>query len=65
MHSTPWSEEDLFFLRDMLRRGSSFAEIAGFVGRSELEVCQTAKELEARRKAFRLSRTGHRPPPEL
>jgi hypothetical protein len=56
MHSTaPWSKDYIFFLEDMLRRGSSFAEIAGFLQRSELEISEKAKELEVKRKRRRFS----------
>jgi hypothetical protein len=59
MHSTaPWSKDYIFFLEDMLRRGSSFAEIAGFLQRSELEISEKAKELEVKRKRRRFSRTS-------
>jgi hypothetical protein len=59
MHSiAPWSNDDLFFLEDMLRRGSSFAELAGFLQRSQLEISHKAKELEVKRKRGRLLRTA-------
>jgi hypothetical protein len=46
MDSTaPWCKQDLFFLDDALRRGSSFAEVAGFLCRREGEVREKAKEL--------------------
>jgi hypothetical protein len=46
MDSTaPWCKQDLFFLDDALRRGSSFAEVAGFLCRHEGEVREKAKEL--------------------
>jgi hypothetical protein len=69
MHSTaPWCNQDLFFLQNALRRGSSFAEVAGFLCRHEGEVREKAKELgihtvrepcAARRKGSR-GRTGAR-----
>jgi hypothetical protein len=46
MDSTaPWCKQDLFFLDDALRRGSSFAEVAGFLCRHEGEVREKAREL--------------------
>ena len=45
MDSTaPWCKQDLFFLDDALRRGSSFAEVAGFLCRHEGEVREKPKE---------------------
>jgi hypothetical protein len=41
----PWSKPDLLFLQDALRRGLSFAQVAGFLRRTEDEVRQKAKEL--------------------
>jgi hypothetical protein len=41
----PWSQADLFFLGDALRRGLSLAQVAGFLGRTEDEVRQKAQEL--------------------
>jgi hypothetical protein len=51
-------ERRSIFLEDMLRRGSPFAEIAGFLQRSELEISEKAKELEVKRKRRRFSRTA-------
>jgi hypothetical protein len=46
MHSAvPWCNQDLFFLEDSVRRGRSFAEVAGFLCRHEDEVREKAKEL--------------------
>lgn len=66
MHSTaPWCKQDLFFLEDMLRRGSSFAEVAGFLCRRPGEVSEKAKELgiytmsERSRPDMRASRSGN------
>jgi hypothetical protein len=39
-----WSTADLLFLRDTLRRGLSFAEVANFLGRTEDEVREKATE---------------------
>jgi hypothetical protein len=36
--TAPWSRQDLFFLKSSLRRGSSIAEVARFLGRHEGEV---------------------------
>jgi hypothetical protein len=47
--NAPWSKQDLFFLRSSLHRGSSFAEIARFLGRYEDEVREKAEELEIAR----------------
>jgi hypothetical protein len=41
-----WLKADLFFLRDALRRGLSFAEVASFLCRSEDEVREKAKEYD-------------------
>jgi hypothetical protein len=41
--SETWLRADLLFLRDALARGMSFAEVAGFLGRTEEEVRQKAK----------------------
>jgi hypothetical protein len=42
----PWVKKDLFFLEDSLRRGMSFAEVAGFLCRTEDEVRAKAKALK-------------------
>jgi hypothetical protein len=41
----PWSNADLLFLMDALKRGMSSAEVAGFLCRTENEVREKAKEL--------------------
>jgi hypothetical protein len=41
----PWANADLLFLKDALKRGMSFSEVAGFLRRTEDEVRQKAKEL--------------------
>jgi hypothetical protein len=41
----PWSQADLFFLMDALRRGLSVAQVAGFLGRTEDEVRGKAEKL--------------------
>jgi hypothetical protein len=41
----PWKSHDVFFLEDALARGMSYAEVAGFLGRSEEEVRAKAEEL--------------------
>jgi hypothetical protein len=43
--TAPWSSQDLLFLQDSLRRGSSLAEVAGFLARREDEVRHKAEEL--------------------
>jgi hypothetical protein len=46
MHSTAsWCNQDLFFLADALRRGMSFAAVAGFLGRGVGEVRDKAKHI--------------------
>jgi hypothetical protein len=45
----PWSRQDLFFVENSLQRGSSFAEIASFLGRDEDEVRQKAEDLKFKR----------------
>jgi hypothetical protein len=41
----PWDSQDLLFLKDALARGMSYAEAAGFLGRTEEEVRAKAEEL--------------------
>jgi hypothetical protein len=43
--ASAWSNADLYFLRHALEHGMSFAEVAGFLGRTEDEVREKAKEL--------------------
>jgi hypothetical protein len=43
--SALWCKQDLFFLTDALRRGMSFAEVAGFLGRGVGEVRHKAEQL--------------------
>jgi hypothetical protein len=43
--ATPWRRHDLFFLRESLRSGRPFAEVAGFLSRSENEVREKAEDL--------------------
>jgi hypothetical protein len=43
--TTSWRRQDVFFLADSLRRGRPFAEVAGFLSRSEDEVREKAEEL--------------------
>jgi hypothetical protein len=43
--SETWLRADLLFLRDALARGMSFAEVAGFLGRTEEEARQKAEEI--------------------
>jgi hypothetical protein len=40
-----WCNQDLFFLTDALRRGMSFPEVAGFLGRDVGEVRDKAEHL--------------------
>jgi hypothetical protein len=42
--SEPWLKSDLLFLKDSLAHGMSYAEVAGFLGRTEEEVRQKAEE---------------------
>jgi hypothetical protein len=42
--SEPWLKSDLLFLKDSLARGMSYAEVAGFLGRTEEEVRRKAEE---------------------
>jgi hypothetical protein len=54
MDSTgPWSKQDLFFLDDALRRGLSFAEVAGFLRRNVDEIREKARELGIAREDFK------------
>ena len=41
-----WSKADLFFLDDALRRGMSAENVAGFLGRPEVEVREKAQQLD-------------------
>jgi hypothetical protein len=41
-----WLRSDLLFLKAALARGMSYAEVAGFLGRTEEEVRQKAEELD-------------------
>jgi hypothetical protein len=43
-----WARADLFFLKDALEHGMSFADVAGFLGRTELEVREKADITSAR-----------------
>jgi hypothetical protein len=45
MSLTVWCNQDLFFLTDALRRGMSFAQVAGFLDRDQSEVRDKAKQL--------------------
>ena len=45
----PWSEMDLFDLKNSLAQGTLVEEIADFLCRSEQEVCQKIAELERSR----------------
>jgi hypothetical protein len=40
----PWLKSDLLFLKDSLAHGMSYAEVAGFLGRTEEEVRRMAEE---------------------
>jgi hypothetical protein len=42
--SEQWLKSDLLFLKDSLARGMSYAEVAGFLGRTEEEVRRKAEE---------------------
>ena len=39
----PWARADLFFLADAVAHGIPFADVAGFLGRTEIEVRQKSK----------------------
>jgi len=47
----PWTDADLFFLKDALARGMSLGDIAGFLSRTEEEVQEKARELSERKWA--------------
>jgi hypothetical protein len=38
-----WAKADLFFLADALAHGMPFADVAGFLGRTEIEVREKSK----------------------
>jgi hypothetical protein len=42
--SAPWLKSDLLFLKDSLAHGMSYAEVAGFLGRTDEEVRRKAEE---------------------
>jgi hypothetical protein len=42
--SEPWLKSDLLFLKDSLAHGMSYAEVAGFLGRTEEDVRRKAEE---------------------
>jgi hypothetical protein len=41
-----WSPSDLLFLKDALRRGMTYAEVAGFLSRGAAEVRKKAKQMK-------------------
>jgi hypothetical protein len=41
-----WSPSDLFFLKDALKRGMTYAEVAGFLCRDEDEVRKKAGQMK-------------------
>lgn len=43
-----WEKADLFFLKDAVRRGMPYAQIAGFLGRTEAEVREQSRALRSR-----------------
>jgi hypothetical protein len=45
----PWTDADVFFLKDALARGMSFADVARFLVRTEDEVQEKARELSERK----------------
>jgi hypothetical protein len=45
LSDSSWCPQDLFFMGDSIRRGSSFGEVAGFLSRTEEEVRRKAEEL--------------------
>ena len=50
-YEVPWEKTDLFFLRDAVERGMSYAQIASFVGRTVAEVREKSRALKIRRRA--------------
>jgi hypothetical protein len=46
---TPWPKADVLFLIDACDRGMSFANIAGFLGRTEDEVRTKSKRMPRKR----------------
>ena len=50
-----WPRADLFFMKDALDHGISYAEVAGFLSRTEEEVREESER--------ELNRTGARPVP--
>ena len=45
--SEPWLKSDLLFLKASLARGMSYADVAGFLGRTEEEVRRKAEESDS------------------
>ena len=48
-----WSPSDLFFLKDALKRGMTYAEAAGFLSRDEDAVRKKAKQMKRRHSRYR------------
>jgi hypothetical protein len=61
MNRTAWSKGDVFFLVDALARGMSFADVAGFLCRTEHEVRHKCKELSAKQTRAALDNEDARP----
>jgi hypothetical protein len=53
-----WLPSDLFFLRDALGHGMTFAEVAGFLSRDEDEVRKKAKQMKRLHSCHRGLRRG-------
>jgi hypothetical protein len=60
--SSAWPKTDLLFLTYALKHGMSFAEVAGFLRRTEEQVREKAKELNIRPNPVNPYGTGHAGP---
>jgi hypothetical protein len=54
-----WLDSDLFFLSDMLRRGVTVGEVAGFLGRTAAEVRAKAEKMHMPFTSPRRTRSRH------
>jgi hypothetical protein len=58
LSNSPWCPQDLFFMGNSIRRGSSFGEVAGFLSRTEEEVRRKAEELGIK-QCLGIAAAGH------
>ena len=58
LSNSSWCPQDLFFMGNSIRRGSSFGEVAGFLSRTEEEVRRKAEELGIK-QCLGIAAAGH------